>query len=77
MVKAGAWIHEHSHPNDQVWNIIHGQLELTIAGETQVGDSGCAAIISPDAAHSVKALTDVRAIVVDYPRRNSIGGIAL
>ena len=39
--------------------------------------AGCAAIIPPNAAHSVKALTDVRAIVVDYPRRNSIGGIAL
>ena len=76
-VKAGAWIHEHSHPNDEVWNIIDGQLEITIAGETQVAGAGCAAIIPPDAAHSVKALTDVRAIVVDYPRRNSIGGIAL
>ena len=76
-VKAGAWIHEHSHPNDEVWNIIDGQLEITIAGETQVAGAGCAAIIPPDAAHSVKALTDVRAIVVDYPRRNSIGGIVL
>ena len=76
-VKAGAWIHEHSHPNDEVWNIIEGQLELTIVGETQMAGPGCAAVIRPDTAHSIKALTDVRAIVVDYPRRNSIGGIAL
>jgi hypothetical protein len=34
-------------------------------------------VIPPNTAHSVKALTDVRAIVVDYPRRDSIGGIAL
>jgi quercetin dioxygenase-like cupin family protein len=31
-VEAGAWIHEHSHPNDEVWNVIDGQLEITIAG---------------------------------------------
>jgi unsaturated pyranuronate lyase len=76
-VKAGAWIHEHSHPNDEVWNIIDGQLEITIAGETWVAGPGCAAVIPPETAHSVMALTDVRAIVVDHPRRHSIGGIDL
>ncbi len=30
-VAAGAWIHEHSHPHDEVWNVIDGQLEITIA----------------------------------------------
>ena len=66
-----------SSSTDEVWNVIDGQLEITIAGETQVAGAGCAAIIPPDAAHSVKALTDVRVIVVDYPRRDSIGDIAL
>jgi mannose-6-phosphate isomerase-like protein (cupin superfamily) len=28
-VKAGAWIHEHSHPNDEVWNILDGPVELS------------------------------------------------
>jgi quercetin dioxygenase-like cupin family protein len=76
-VAAGAWIHEHSHPHDEVWNVIDGELEITIASETQVAGAGCAAMIPPNTAHSVKALTDVRVIVVDYPRRDSIGGIAL
>jgi len=31
MVAAGPWIHEHSHPYDEVWNVIDGQLEITIA----------------------------------------------
>jgi quercetin dioxygenase-like cupin family protein len=35
-VEAGAWIHEHSHPNDQVWNVIDGQLEITVAGEPRL-----------------------------------------
>jgi quercetin dioxygenase-like cupin family protein len=38
---------------------------------------GCAVVVPPDTAHSVKALTDARAIVVDYPRRQSMGGIDL
>jgi quercetin dioxygenase-like cupin family protein len=76
-VAAGAWIHEHSHPNDEVWNVIDGQLEITIAGETRVAGPGSAAVVPPDTAHSVKALTDVRAIVVDHPRRDSIAGIDL
>ena len=55
----------------------NGQLEITIAGERQVAGAGCAAVVPPDTPHSVKAFTDVRVIVVDYPRRDSIGGIAL
>jgi quercetin dioxygenase-like cupin family protein len=76
-VEAGASIHEHSHPNDEVWNVIDGQLEITVAGETWVAGPGCAAVVPADTDHSVKALTDVRAIVVDHPRRLSIGGIDL
>ena len=67
-VAAGAWIHEHSHPNDEVWNVIDGELEIKIAAETQVAGPGCAVVVPPDTAHSVKALTDVRAIVVDFPK---------
>jgi len=76
-VKAGASIHEHSHPNDEVWNVIDGQLEITIAGEIRVAGPGCAAVVPPNTAHSVKAITDARAIVVDHPRRDAIGGIKL
>ena len=76
-VEAGALIHELSHPNDEVWNVIDGELEVNVAGETQVAEPGCAVVILPDTAHSVKALTEARAIVVDHPPRHSIGGIDL
>ena len=75
-VKAGASIHPHSHPNEEVWTVLDGELEVTIAGETQVATAGCVAIVPPDATHAVKALTDCRAIVVDCPVRASIGGVA-
>jgi quercetin dioxygenase-like cupin family protein len=76
-VAAGAWIHEHSHPNDEVWNVLEGELELTIAGTKHVLGTGWAAVVPPNAAHSARALTDARAIVVDHPTRLSIGGVDL
>jgi quercetin dioxygenase-like cupin family protein len=76
-VAAGASVHEHAHSNDEVWNVIEGELEVTIAGETRVVGASAAVIIPPNTPHSVKALTDVRAIVVDHPLRDSIGGVDL
>jgi unsaturated pyranuronate lyase len=46
-VEASGWIHQHSHSNDEVWNIIDGQLEITSAGETRVVGPGGAAVIPP------------------------------
>lgn len=74
---AGAWIHEHAHPNDEVWNVVEGRLEITIAGETRIVSAGDAAVVPPNTEHAVKALSAVRAIVVDSPRRDSIGSIEL
>jgi quercetin dioxygenase-like cupin family protein len=76
-VEAGAWLHEHSHANEEVWNIIDGQLEITIGRESRVVGPGCAAVIPPNTLHSVKAITDSRVIVVDHPPRHSIGGVKL
>ena len=75
-VEAGASIHEHQHPNEEVWNIIDGELEVTIAGETRIAGPGCVAVVPPNTLHSVKALRPGRVIVVDYPRRDSIGGVS-
>ena len=65
--EAGSTIHEHSHANEEVWNVIEGQLEVTIGGKTQVAGPGFVAIVPPDTLHFVRAITDGRAIVVDYP----------
>jgi quercetin dioxygenase-like cupin family protein len=74
-VVAGASIHEHAHPNEEVWHVIEGKLEVTIAGQTQIAGPGAVAVVPANTAHSVKALSDGRAIVVDSPRRDSIGGV--
>src|SRR5262245_19159116 len=64
---AGASIHSHFHPNEEVWNVIEGQLEVTLDGVTQVAGAGSAAVVPANVAHSVRAVTKGTAIVVDYP----------
>jgi len=65
----GAAIHEHFHPEEEVYEVIDGELEITIDGVAQLARPGLVAIVPPNARHSVKALTDGRVIVVDHPRR--------
>src|ERR1700682_5821677 len=66
---SGASIHEHFHPQEEVNEVIEGELEMTIDGVTQIARPGVVAIVPSNIPHSVKALTDGRAIIVDYPLR--------
>ncbi len=66
---SGASIHEHSHPQEEVYEVIEGELEVTIDGLSQIVRPGLVAIVSGDVRHSVQARTDGRAIIVDYPLR--------
>jgi quercetin dioxygenase-like cupin family protein len=67
--KRGSTIHEHLHPQEEVYEVIEGELELTIDGATQIARAGLVGIVPSNVPHSVKALTDGRAIIVDYPLR--------
>jgi quercetin dioxygenase-like cupin family protein len=48
----GADLHEHSHPNEETWHVIAGELEVTIGGEVEIVGPGCVAIVPPDTTHS-------------------------
>jgi unsaturated pyranuronate lyase len=65
----GASIHEHFHPQEEVYEVIEGELEITIEGTAQIARTGLVAIVPSGTRHSVRALTDGRAIIVDYPLR--------
>jgi len=67
--KRGSSIHEHFHAQEEVYEVIEGELEITIEGAVQIARAGLVAIVPSNARHSVKALTDGRAIIVDYPLR--------
>ena len=66
---AGASIHEHFHPQEEVYEVIEGLLELTISGATQQIGPGHVGIVPSNTPHSVKAITNGKVIVVDYPLR--------
>lgn len=67
--RRGSSIHEHSHPEEEVYEVLEGELEITVDGVAAVIRPGIVAIVPGNARHSVKALTDGRAIIVDHPRR--------
>jgi quercetin dioxygenase-like cupin family protein len=69
----GSSIHEHFHHQEEVYEVVEGELEITIDGVTGVARPGVVAIVPSDVPHSVKALTDGRVIVVDYPVRGEFG----
>jgi len=50
--KAGADIHAHSHEQEEVWQVIEGELEVTIGGETRVAGPGMVAVVPPHTGHS-------------------------
>ena len=71
--KRGSFIHAHFHPQEEVYEVIEGELELTIDGVKQVARPGVVGIVPSNVLHSVKALTDGRAIIVDHPLRQDMG----
>jgi quercetin dioxygenase-like cupin family protein len=68
--KRGSSIHEHFRPQEEVYEVMEGELELTMDGIAEIARPGLVAIVPANVRHSVKALTDGRAIIVDYPLRN-------
>jgi len=73
--KRGAAIHEHFHPQEEVYEVIEGELELTIDGAAEILRAGLVGIVPSNARHSVKAITDGRAIIVDYPLRPGFNSV--
>ncbi len=69
IIQAGAILPQHSHPHEQVANVLEGQFELTIDDETKVLGPSSVAIIPSNAVHSGRAITNCRIIDAFYPIR--------
>ena len=69
----GARIHEHFHPEEEVYEVLKGALELSIDGVSHVVRPGLVAIVPSGVRHSVRAITNGRVIVVDHPARRDFG----
>ena len=45
-IDAGADVHPHRHPQEEVWHLVAGEAEVTVAGETRLVRAGGAATAS-------------------------------
>jgi mannose-6-phosphate isomerase-like protein (cupin superfamily) len=69
----GATIHEHAHPEEEVYEVIEGELEIVIDGASHAVRPGLVAIVPANVRHFVKAVTDGAVIVIDHPARPEFG----
>src|ERR1700709_702392 len=76
-IDASAGLHLHSHPNEEVWHIVEGEVDLTLGEETRRGGAGCAGVIPGGTLHAVAVQERCRVIVVDYPVRHEVAGIEI
>lgn len=68
-IKAGSALPEHSHPHEQVSNLMKGEFELTIADVPIRLEPGKVVIIQGDQPHSGRAITDCEILDIFYPVR--------
>jgi unsaturated pyranuronate lyase len=68
-------LHEHHHPQEEVWNVVEGEIVLRIDGDERRLGPGTAAVVPPNVAHSAKPVGSCRVVVTDYPVRLQLPGV--
>lgn len=68
-IEEGNELPKHTHPHEQVVNLIEGRFEITVNDESAVLEAGSVVVIPSNVMHSGKALTSCRIIDVFYPVR--------
>jgi quercetin dioxygenase-like cupin family protein len=72
----GAVVPTHAHHQEQVLNVIDGELELTVDGEVSVFTRGKVLVLPPMVPHSARAITQVYVIDVFHPTREDFKAMA-
>ena len=71
-VDPDAAMREHHHPHEQFANVLEGEFELTVAGETKRLKPGDVAYIPSNTPHSGRAITACRLLDVFHPVREDM-----
>ena len=61
---------EHSHPHEQICNVMDGEFELTVDGVPEIMTKGHYRVIAPDVVHSGRSITASKIIDVFSPVRD-------
>ncbi|MBT3240568.1 MAG: cupin domain-containing protein [Chloroflexi bacterium] len=68
-VEAGASLPAHQHVHEQIANVLEGEFELTLDGETHHLKPGQALLIPSNMPHAGRAITECRLLDVFHPVR--------
>ena len=71
-IEAGTDLPEHDHPNEQVVNVLSGELELTVEGEPHLLKPGVIFVLPPNVRHSGVARTQCEVLDVFCPPREDL-----
>jgi quercetin dioxygenase-like cupin family protein len=66
----GALLPAHTHHNEQVVNVIEGELELIVAGETLRLPAGHSLVLAPMVPHSGRAIKRCYVVDIFHPVRD-------
>ena len=68
-IDQGAALQDHSHPHEQIVNLISGEFELTVAGVAHHLTPGKVFVIPGGVAHAGRAITACHLIDIFHPVR--------
>lgn len=68
-------LHEHDHVQEEVWNIVEGEIVLVVGDAERRLGPGMAAIVPPHTRHAAKVVGRCRAIIADYPVRADLPSV--
>ncbi len=68
-VKGGSPLPEHSHPHEQIVNIIKGEIELVVDNTQYRMGPGTVMVIPSGVKHSGRSITDCKIIDIFHPVR--------
>lgn len=69
-IDGGSALPEHSHPNEQIVNVMEGELELVVEDRKLELAAGSVVVVPPGVPHAGRALSDCRVIDVFHPTRD-------
>src|SRR5262249_12696696 len=75
-IAGGAGVHRHSHDNEEVWHVVDAALEVTLGDAARRVPAGQSVVVPAGVEHALRADGPSRAIVVDHPVRDSVGGVS-
>ena len=68
-MEAGGSLPEHSHPHEQIVNVLEGEIRLSVDGETQNIGKESVVVIPSNVPHGGEAIVNSRLLDVFYPVR--------